>query len=441
MQIKDSLTGELLPVTPQSVSIYACGITPYSSAHVGHARTYVVFDLLKKVLTHEGHAVRLVRNITDIDDKIIAAAKAQDVPWNDIATRYAQENRELMLATGLPVPEEPKASEYLEDIFKLTEDLLSKGHAYVASSGDVLYRVSAFKGRLLMNHKEGSLRSEQGETRVDSFGKEDLRDFALWKLTPNTEPGFPSPWGYGRPGWHIECSAMISSLFGGSVTIHGGGVDLKFPHHQAEIMQSEPVFNRPLADIWMHNGSVLSGGQKMSKSLNNFVLWQAALDSAEALVPGLGSDLLRISLLQAHWQKPLDWSSKLLYMTKAELIALAKGLGTVTPTDGSAFVTQLSANLNSPGAFVWLRAQHKAGNLAEIAGAFKFLGLDVHKWAEFQDPVVTALSPEAAHALVAKREAARAAKDWALADSLRIELQEHGYDVKDSALAQVGAKT
>lgn len=432
MLLKDSLSGELRQVAPKTVSIYACGITPYSSAHVGHARTYVVFDLLKRVLDSQGHETTLVRNVTDIDDKIIAAAKKEGVSWDALAERYAAENRALMLETGLPVPMEPYASKYLEEIFDLVQALILKGFAYVAPTGDVLYRVSMFKGQLLMPHKDGALLSEQGVARVNGDGKEDLRDFVLWKQTPATEPGFDSPWGWGRPGWHIECSAMISKIFGGSVTIHGGGVDLKFPHHQAEIMQSEPIFGRPLADIWMHNGSVTSDGQKMSKSLGNFVTWRKALDTAEALVPGLGPELLRMALLQAHWQKPLDWSDKLLHTTKADLLQLTRGLDTLKPDDGKELRWELNANLNTPGAFVWLRAQHKAKRLKVVAGGLEFLGVSTARWAAFKDaPAVSALTPAQIQDLEARRVQARADKNWPLADSLRAQLQAHGVEVQD----------
>lgn len=433
MLLKDSLSGELRPVLPHQVSIYACGITPYSSAHVGHARTYVVFDLLAKALEAEGHEVILVRNVTDIDDKIIAAAKREGVAWSDISRRYSRENRMLMVKTGLEIPREPHASQFNREIFQLTLALIDKGYAYVSETGDVLYRVSAFKGALLMEHKEGALRSEQGDARVSTAGKEDLRDFTLWKLVPDEEFGFQSPWGRGRPGWHIECSAMINALFEGSVTIHGGGVDLKFPHHQAEIMQSEPISGKPLADIWMHNGSVLSDGQKMSKSLGNFVTWQAALDSADALVPGLGADLLRTSMLRAHWQKPLDWSDSLLATTKAELIALTKGLDGVAAGDLKPFLEQLSANLNTPNAFVWLRQQHKAGNLGEVVAGLTFLGLNVNAWALFEEPQHVSLDEEAFASLVAQRDEARAAKDWVRADELRELMRQHGAKVQDGA--------
>lgn len=439
LKLKDSLSGSLKPVTPADVSIYACGITPYSSAHVGHARTYVVFDLLAQVLRASGHRVGLVRNITDIDDKIIAAAKAQGVSWQELSEHYAQENRLLMAKTGLAVPHEPQASHFLDEIFVLTRSLLELGHAYVADSGDVLYRVSSFKGPLLMPHKEGSLRSEQGQTRVDASAKEDLRDFALWKRVDASEPGFESPWGWGRPGWHIECTAMIGQLFGGSVTIHGGGVDLKFPHHQAEIMQSEPVYQKPVADIWMHNGSVLSNGQKMSKSLGNFVTWQDALDEAEALAPAsspsLGADLLRLALLQAHWQKPLDWTSELLSKVKAELLTLCRGLQgvTVREEDTQSFLAVLHENLNTPAALVWLRAQHKAGARSRVRAGLEFLGVRVDAWGSLEE---TTAVPQA-HAqrvaeLHAQREQARQAKDWARADALREELRALGADVKDN---------
>lgn len=435
MQLKNSLTGVRTAVPLGEVSIYACGITPYSSAHVGHARTYVVFDLLASVLRALGRDVRLVRNITDIDDKIIAAAEAAGVTWRDIADKYSAENRELMRVTGLAVPEEPKASEYLPAIFYIINALLDKGHAYVASSGDVLYRVSSFKGALLMNHKEGALRSDQGNSRVENSGKEDFRDFALWKLTPAEQPGFDSPWGFGRPGWHVECSAMIYALFGGSVTIHGGGVDLKFPHHQAEIMQSEPVFERPLADIWMHNGSVLSSGQKMSKSLNNFVTWADALNQADALAPGLGPDVLRISMLQAHWQKPLDWSDSLLTQTKVDLVQVTARLKDVSfePADLQPFMVLLRDNLNTPAAWTWVKMKAKAGEFSLVAAALNFLGVDTAKWAAFVEPRVYLMSADDIGELQRQRKQARLDKNWTLSDELRDKLVAAGVAVSDTA--------
>ncbi|KWT98259.1 Cysteinyl-tRNA synthetase [Variovorax sp. WDL1] len=437
MHLKDSLSGALKRVEPTDVSIYACGITPYSSAHVGHARTYVVFDLLKRVLTAQGHRVRLVRNITDIDDKIINTAKTAGVAWHELSDKYAEENRQLMRATGLDVPEEPKASEYLADMFWLMKQLIGLGLAYVASTGDVLYRVSAYDGALLMPHKEGALRSEQGATRVSTDGKEDLRDFALWKTTSRDEPGFESPWGWGRPGWHIECSAMIRALFGGSVTIHGGGVDLKFPHHQAEMMQSEPVFGRPLAEIWMHNGSVLSDGRKMSKSEGNFVTWQAALDSAEALAPGLGGQLLSFALVQAHWQKPLDWNDKLLASTHADVLQLTQDLAGVVPGTADALIEVLADNLNAPAGSFWLKQELKGGTPARLAAGLHFFGIDVDAWARLPRSAAVSLSHTDIDDLQSQRQQARAAKNWALADEIRQRLNAHGVAVSDAPVAQL----
>lgn len=438
MQLKNSLGGAMTAVVPDehnTVSIYACGITPYSSAHVGHARTYVVFDLLAHVLRSQGHRVRLVRNITDIDDKIIAAADAAGVTWQELSAKYASENRALMVQTGVEVPDEPKASEFLHSIFWLTKQLLDMGHAYVADgTGDVLYRVSSYQGNLLMNHAEGALRSDQGASRVDAAGKEDMRDFALWKRVPADAPGFSSPWGWGRPGWHIECSAMIWSLFNGHVTIHGGGVDLKFPHHTAEQLQLEPVTGKPLASVWMHNGSVLSNGQKMSKSLGNFVTWQAGLDKAEELVPGLGGQLLRFALLGTHWQKPLDWTEDLLTKTKETLLRLTYGLANVQrePGDNDKFLALLQDNLNVPQAMAQLHLWRKYENRRAVKAALSTLGIDVQAWATYKEPARPSSLTEAEVAdIEARRQQARANKDWMLADSLRATLLSAGIKVSD----------
>lgn len=421
MQLKDSLSNQKIELKEKDISIYACGITPYSSAHVGHARTYVFFDFLAKVLRLQGKSVRLVRNITDIDDKIINAAQLQGIQWHELSDKYAQENTNLMVQTGLQVPEQPKASDYLPEIFKLIKSLIDLDLAYVASNSDVLYKVSAYNGQLLMQHKEGSLLSEQGQSRVSSDEKLDSRDFALWKSMPKDAVGFDSPWGWGRPGWHIECSAMINALFGGSVTIHGGGVDLKFPHHQSEIMQSEPVNKKPLAQVWIHNGSVLSAGQKMSKSLGNFVLWQDALDQANAVAPGLGSDLLRYTMLQTHWQKPLDWSQYLLETNKIALFKIFKSIpknieGFVTQEGLSIVLKELENNFNTPGLFVWIQKQAQLKKFELIASAFSILGFDLQLWHKAANTVE--ISKEHLELIVLK-ERYRSEKNWSKADEVR----------------------
>ncbi len=441
--LKDSLSGAPKALSlPQGsdVSIYACGITPYSPSHVGHARSYAAFDLLERTLSALGYRPRLARNITDIDDKIIAAAKSQGIHWSELSGRHAAKNRQLMERAGIRIPLEPKASEHIPQILDLIGALLSLGLAYAAPNGDILYRVAAHAGeRLLARHEKGSSLSEAGEGRVSAQGKEDSRDFALWKRFPSEEPGFPSPFGYGRPGWHIECSAMIGALFGGSVDIHGGGSDLKFPHHQAEILQSEPVFGKPLASIWAHNGSVLSDGKKMSKSLGNYVEWSAALDMAEAALPGSGGDLLRFSLLSAHWQKPLDWSERLLSRA-AEDLALLGEAARSRPSDPAALerakallLGDLAANLNFPQALERARRESKAnGSFALALG--DLLGMDPSSW---RKPLASR-DPALAEALRREREQARADRDWSKADALREALLALGETVSDRPAAKSG---
>lgn len=443
MFLHDSLSNDTRLIEPSNVSIYACGITPYSDAHVGHARTYVVFDFLAKTLRSLGHDVRLVRNITDIDDKIIAVAKKDNVHWSVVSDKYAQKNRQLMLATGLDIPEEPRASAHMSQIFDVIGRLIQLGLAYVASTGDVLYRVDAYNGALLVEHQEGALRSQQGQSRVSGEGKEDVRDFALWKTVDSLEPGFLSPWGWGRPGWHIECTAMIGALFQGHVTIHGGGTDLKFPHHQSEIMQSEPVFGVSVADVWMHNGSVLSNGVKMSKSLGNVVGWQQALDYANQRAPGLGSDVLRYALLKSHWRQPFDWTDAVLDQAVQELLVLSqRALGSTGRSD-TTFSQQLTKNFNTPQALGWLHSAGKNGLGATVVDGMSLLGISAVAWMQYASALgqTVGLLPQEVERLHQERALAREQKNWARADEIRAHLQAHGaliQDVKVGTLAGSG---
>lgn len=424
----DSLTQRSVsPSLSQHVSIYACGITPYSDAHVGHARSYVIFDALSDVLRAAGHTVRLVRNITDIDDKIIAAAQREGISWHALSERYASDNRTLMRRTKLSVPEEPKASEYLPEIFSIIERLMGLGLAY-ESGGDVLYRVQRYQGQALMHHRAHALRSEQGHARVDTDHKEDPRDFTLWKSVPVDADGFHSPWGYGRPGWHIECSAMIGKLFGGHVDIHGGGVDLKFPHHDSEIMQSEPVYQTPLAKVWMHHGSVLSNGVKMSKSLGNFVTWSQALDWAQELVPGRGGDVLKIAMLSATWSKPLDWNRTLLEKAAHTYLQMRSAVQHSGDVEEEPFRQQvvllLTRNFNTSlvwAAFHALKTPSERGGMAKaIAGLWS---LDLTQ--------ETVVYPEEVQQWLREREEARRVKDYSRSDALRALIVAAGYAVQD----------
>lgn len=441
LSLRDSLSGSLvaLPKGPgDSVSIYACGVTPYSEAHVGHARSYVAFALLETTLSEMGMRPTLARNITDIDDKILAAAKASGSDWREVSERHAADNRSLMAATGLSVPLEPKASEHIPQILDLIGSLMRLGLAYSPPSGGALYRVAAYRpsGPSLSRHKEGSLLSEAGLGRVSLEGKEDPRDFALWKRVPGHEPGWDSPWGRGRPGWHVECSAMIGALFGGSVDIHGGGSDLKFPHHHAEILQSEPVWGKPLASVWAHNGSVLSEGHKMSKSLGNYVSWRRALEMAESIFPKAPGDLLRWSLLSAHWAKPLDWSAALLERGARELESLALlAESPASKSDISSAKSELlgalAGNLNFPAASALARSGKSPARARAIA---EILRMDPSLWRR------AALDPSRLEALESERAAARDARDWASADRLRAEILALGGKVSDAPVGKAAPR-
>lgn len=434
MKLRNSLNGEITNLPEGALSIYACGITPYSDAHIGHARTYVIFDLLQRVLQHQGRDVRLVRNITDIDDKIIKASKEANATWQEWSNLFADKNRQLMVRTGITIPEEPKATEYIPETIWLIQQLQEKGLAYVGADGSVYYDVSEYKGDLsLMPHQEGSLRSEQGQSRVDVSAKEDSRDFVLWKRVSDEEPGFHTELGYGRPGWHIECSAMIHALFNGSVSIHGGGVDLKFPHHMAEIMQSEPVSGKPLADIWMHNGSVLSDGVKMSKSLGNYVTWADALAQAYELTHSqeAAGSLLYFSMLQTHWQKPYDWKNTLLSDNYKSLLEWAMLTKEVTATPDPVVLEYLNDNLNTPGLIVYLRTLAVKGNaekLSKLKGGVSQLNVDLQTILEGYE---AHLHQPHIQELIFQRKLAREEKNWALSDMLRTQLLNLGVIVQD----------
>ena len=425
------------------VSFYACGITPYAPAHIGHARSFVVFDLMRQVLRASGHEVALVRNITDIDDKILAAAGAEGLHWKTLAHRNADRNRRELAQLGVVDFEEPAASEHMDEIIALTARLIQKGHAYVSSTGDVLFEVESFAGAQLMPHDRVDLLSHTAG-RVSQEGKRSPLDFVLWKLAKPGEPSWPSPWGAGRPGWHVECSAMVEKRFGATLDYHGGGTDLRFPHHQAEIMQSEAAFDRPLAHRWVHHGSVRDAfGRKMSKSLGNYVELSSALDAAESLAPGAGGGVLRVALLSGLWTKPLDWADGLLTQAAGHLAAWGRAASGVAanPIAGQRLREALFRNLNTPKAYAHMHqmaAQARSGN-TEVAGglayALDLLGIPREHWlaaGSMGDRVVLHV-PEQVEALMRERRALRAARDWAGADRAREALLALGYGVEDRA--------
>lgn len=414
------------------ISFYACGITPYAATHIGHGRSYVVFDLMAGVLRHAGHTVELVRNITDVDDKIIAAAAASGQDWRSLAHGHARHNTDLLGRLGAQGHEEPAASDHILDIIALGTRLQERGHAYInLETGDLLFEVATFHGTDLVRHQVQDL----VEHRVDSRGKRDPADFVLWKPAKPGEPSWPSPWGQGRPGWHAECSAMIDRRFGGRVDYHGGGVDLRFPHHQAEIMQSEAAHGHPLAARWVHHGSVRDGlGRKMSKSLGNTVSLESALDEAEQLAPGQGGDVVRLALLSALWTRPLDWHDRILGRAAQHLDRWQRAAARATAGGGETVREALYDNLNTPLAISrmhGLASQAMEGNLTaahEVKAGLELLGL-------VAQPVFKANPHQARiEELIAQREALRAEKRWQEADQLREDLARLGHAVRDGGV-------
>lgn len=432
------------PANPERVTLYVCGPTVYDLAHIGNARPVVVFDVVFRLLRHVygEHAVVYARNLTDIDDKIIARASEGQESIADLTARFVQAYQEDMAALGALEPSfQPRATAHVPGMIALCQAIEAKGAAYRGPSG-LWFRVSAdedygkLSGRQLEDLRAGARVASESD-------KQDDADFALWKAAKPSEPAWESPFGPGRPGWHIECSAMIEDIFGGTIDIHAGGHDLIFPHHENEIAQSETAFGRPLAGIWLHNGFLTMQAQKMSKSLGNVA-------TVRALRAQWPAEALRYALLCAHYRAPLDWSDGLITQAMASLDRLygaLQRLRDVTAPPVAAPESVLDAlceDINTPRALAALfelaaeankavRPQDGARAKAELLAGGALLGLlqaDPQDW--FRAGVADSQEIDA---LVAGRTAARAAKDWALADRLRDELTQRGIEVLDGASA------
>ena len=432
------------PADPGRVTLYVCGPTVYNYAHIGNARPPVVFDILFRLLRRrygEG-AVIYARNFTDIDDKIIAAAKAAGQPIEAITEKFARLYEEDMAALGVLAPTfAPRATAYVGDMIALIEKLIAGGAAYQVSSGVYFSVASDPDYGKLSRRTQDELKAG---ARVE--GEDDKRhpsDFALWKRAKPGEPFWDSPFGQGRPGWHIECSAMIEAQLGGTIDIHGGGVDLVFPHHENEIAQTAAAHGRPLARLWMHNGFLTMAGGKMSKSIGNIVTVRELLDA------GWQGETIRWALLSAHYRAPLEWSEDLLKQAQASLDRLYGALMRLNHVEAAkaeapqAFLDALADDLNTPAAIAALSALTTAANNAkkpaeqaqakgELLAAGALLGLlgeDPARWfrASFADQAGVI------DALVAERVAARTAKNFAEADRLRGVLAERGVEVMDGS--------
>ena len=311
LRVYNTLTGKkepFEPLIPGHVGMYVCGVTVYDVCHIGHARSALVFDEVRRYLEYKGFHVTYVKNFTDIDDKIITRAQKEGAPWKEIAERYIEEyNRDMEMLGVRKADREPRATDHIEEMQKIIDGLMVKDHAY-RTNGDVYYRVRSFGGYGRLSGRDTEEMLAGARVEVDER-KEDPLDFALWKGSKAGEPAWTSPWGGGRPGWHIECSAMSMKYLGATFDIHGGGKDLIFPHHENEIAQSEAYTGRPFARYWVHNGFVNMNQEKMSKSLGNFFTIREVFEKYP-YPSQVTAEVLRYFLLSSHYRSPVDFSDQ-----------------------------------------------------------------------------------------------------------------------------------
>ncbi|HEY8034828.1 MAG TPA: cysteine--tRNA ligase [Methylobacter sp.] len=470
LKIYNTLTRKKEPFQPRiagKVGMYVCGMTVYDYCHIGHARVMVVFDTVARYFRYQGYELTYVRNITDIDDKIIQRAIENGEEYGKLTERFidAMHEDERVLAV-LPPDLEPRATQSIADIIAMIKTLVDKGLAYVGTNGDVFYAVTQFKDYGRLSGK--NLDDLQAGERVDvDLAKRNPMDFVLWKMAKANEPAWDSPWGLGRPGWHIECSAMSTCCLGNHFDIHGGGMDLQFPHHENEIAQSEGATGEKFVNVWMHNGFVRVDDEKMSKSLGNFFTVREVLKQYRG-------EIIRFFILSSHYRSPLNYSDEQLNDAKAALIRLYTALrGVETIADApveetykSRFEQAMNDDFNTPVAlsvlFDLARELNKTKEVDRqkaglLAATLKSLGgllgmlqnnpegylkgnvtLKIHdllSTTHVDSPeliVVSGISEEKIEQQIQTRITAKKAKDWAMADKIRNDLKEQGVILEDS---------
>ena len=455
MQIYNTMTRkkeELVPLVPGQISMYACGPTVYNYFHIGNARPFIVFDTLRRYLEYRGYNVRFVQNFTDIDDKMIRRANEEGTTVKELGERFIKEYYHDADALGVRrASVNPRATEHIGEIVALVRTLIEKGHAYATPDGDVYFSVRSFPGYGKLSGQ--NIDDLENGARVDpDEAKRDPLDFALWKAEKPGEPSWDSPWGKGRPGWHIECSAMSMSILGETFDIHGGGQDLIFPHHENEIAQSEAATGHPFARYWMHNGYINVDNQKMSKSLNNFF-------TVRDIAKEFDLEAVRMFMLSVQYRNPVNFSREMIQQAESALERLRTAkerlgeaqIASEGTADDAAFMEQLQDfqtrfnaamddDLNTADAigvlFEFARAANTfvsepRGKAAVEAGAKLFaeltgvLGLLTQAKAEE--------FPAEALALLEERQAVRKAKNFQRADEIRDALKQMGFAVEDTA--------
>ncbi len=436
ISLHDTRSGDVLTLEPRDgrrVRIYACGPTVYGRIHVGNARPFVVFSLLKRFLEHEGYDVTFVANVTDINDKIYAAAQAAGVESDRLAREMTAAYLADTEALGLGRPDhEPQASQTIPEIIELIETLVERGHAY-AVEGDVYFSVRSYPRYGELSHRKID-DMDQGEAAEGTDRKRDPLDFALWKAgKPSEDTAWESPWGRGRPGWHIECSAMAETLLGVDIEIHGGGSDLIFPHHENEAAQTRAARDAPLARLWVHNGMVRLDRAKMAKSVGNIFVLHDALAS-------YGRDALIMYFCSGHYRQPIEFDDERLTEATARVQRVREAArrlrpGPSPPFSGplrDRFFAALGDDFNTPAAlaavFDWVRQANSSAETGGDQDLREMLGvLALENLLEADERDV----PEAVGRLADARERARSERDFAQADRLRDQLRELGWDVRD----------
>jgi cysteinyl-tRNA synthetase len=411
---------EFVPVDPRRITLYACGPTVYGRAHIGNARPAVIFDLLRRLLEHEYPDAEVIyaRNVTDVDDKIMDAAREEGVDVSVITERYERHYLDDMGALGVRPPTiAPHATQEIGPMVAMIAELIERGHAY-AAEGHVLFSVPSDPGYGALSRRDRDAMIAGARVEVAPY-KRDPADFVLWKPSAPDMIGWDSPWGRGRPGWHIECSAMIRAHLGTTIDIHAGGLDLIFPHHENEIAQSRCAHDgAPLANYWVHNGFVDMGADKMSKSLGNVV-------TPEELLKAHKGETLRMALLSAHYRQPLPWTESLIAQSKATLDGLYRKAGEAEVGDIDAGVIDaLSDDLNTPLALARLG---QIGDSAVLKASANLLGL----LSERADSWFRGDGDSRLDGLVEQRNAAKHARDFATADRIRDELKAEGVLLED----------
>jgi cysteinyl-tRNA synthetase len=458
LSIYNTLTGRKEPfreLVAGRVGMYVCGMTVYDHIHVGHARSQIAFDVVRRWLQACGYQVNYVRNITDIDDKIINRARELGETVEALTARHIESMNQDFAALGiLPADHEPRATRFIPEIVAMISTLIAKGNAYVGESGDVLYSVSSFKAYgQLSGRKPADLRAGS-RVEVDEK-KRDPLDFVLWKRAKPGEPSWDSPWGLGRPGWHIECSAMAVALLGDYFDIHGGGMDLKFPHHENELAQSCAACDTPFVHVWMHNGFVRVNDEKMSKSLGNFF-------TVREVLPRLRPEVLRAFVLASHYRGPINYGEDNLRQADSALQRLYLALRDVATVAGfepgeatRQFTEAMNDDFNTPEALAAMQSLARELNVAKAAGdgpaasayaaelrtlgaILGLLGQRPEEWLATHSELTGAADsaagrPEPAEIdrLVAARTEARRARNWAESDRIRDQLAGHGVVLED----------